>query len=334
MVDSGACEERGIEMTLVMLKSGAVLHKASPTEVSSYVQRHIGEHRLELQGRRGEATLHHKRFGSVGLSQISYGSRVLVANAHGMPKTYHLQIVMEGSCEIRYPNRKTYSVKSGEAALINPLDPLCMEYSDDCVKLIVDFSPVLAKRAYGVQTGHAPAGELRFDAEPVGIPEGSAFRKILELIFLEADSSAKKNDAVCDALGLLMVAKAMEIVSCSVAASYEDDEFFGLIDGFIDTHIQQDIDVTEVARLSNVSVRTLYYRFKSVKGQSPQAYIKTRRLGALRKHIQTAPNHARNVTEVALQYGFTHLGRFASEYKELFGEFPSETLRRRRTFRN
>ena len=35
----------------------------------------------------------------------------------------------------------------------------------------------------------------------------------------------------------------------------------------------------------------------------------------------------RNITEVALDYGFSHLGRFSSDYRKLFGELPSETVR-------
>jgi transcriptional regulator GlxA family with amidase domain len=30
---------------------------------------------------------------------------------------------------------------------------------------------------------------------------------------------------------------------------------------------------------------------------------------------------------VAGRWGFVHLGRFASQYRQLFGETPSETLR-------
>jgi AraC-like DNA-binding protein len=39
------------------------------------------------------------------------------------------------------------------------------------------------------------------------------------------------------------------------------------------------------------------------------------------------PNGAR-VAEVAKRYGFDGLGRFSGNYRELFGESPSSTLRR------
>jgi len=34
------------------------------------------------------------------------------------------------------------------------------------------------------------------------------------------------------------------------------------------------------------------------------------------------------VTEIATQWGFTHMGRFSIEYRLRFGESPSETLSR------
>lgn len=36
------------------------------------------------------------------------------------------------------------------------------------------------------------------------------------------------------------------------------------------------------------------------------------------------------MTQVAYRWGFNHLSRFAADYRRLFGEVPSQTLRRRR----
>src|SRR5436190_4413075 len=35
-----------------------------------------------------------------------------------------------------------------------------------------------------------------------------------------------------------------------------------------------------------------------------------------------------SITEVAARFGFGHFGRFAQDYRQRFGETPSETLRR------
>jgi len=43
------------------------------------------------------------------------------------------------------------------------------------------------------------------------------------------------------------------------------------------------------------------------------------------------PDEATEVTDVALRWGFAHLGRFSASYKAIFDETPGSTLRRRRS---
>jgi transcriptional regulator GlxA family with amidase domain len=54
-----------------------------------------------------------------------------------------------------------------------------------------------------------------------------------------------------------------------------------------------------------------------------------RRLRLHHVHAELAANspNSLTVTTVAGRWGFVHLGRFASQYRQLFGETPSETLR-------
>jgi transcriptional regulator GlxA family with amidase domain len=54
-----------------------------------------------------------------------------------------------------------------------------------------------------------------------------------------------------------------------------------------------------------------------------------RQLRLHRVHTELAANSpdSATVTMVARRWGFMHLGRFANQYRQLFGEPPSETLR-------
>jgi AraC-like DNA-binding protein len=60
---------------------------------------------------------------------------------------------------------------------------------------------------------------------------------------------------------------------------------------------------------------------------SPMLYL--RRLRLQRVHTELAANSPDSVTVtmVAGRCGFMHLGRFAGQYRQLFGETPSQTLR-------
>ena len=76
----------------------------------------------------------------------------------------------------------------------------------------------------------------------------------------------------------------------------------------------------------DVSERTLHEAFRQHLGTTPMAYLKTLRLNAARHDLQRAETSTR-VTDVALDWGFQHFGWFAHDYRRLFAETPSDTLR-------
>ena len=76
------------------------------------------------------------------------------------------------------------------------------------------------------------------------------------------------------------------------------------------------------------SERTLHEAFREHLDTTPKAYLKTLRLEAARHDLLTG--EVKRVTDVALDWGFLHFGWFSHDYRRLFGETPSQTLKRSR----
>jgi AraC family transcriptional regulator, ethanolamine operon transcriptional activator len=85
--------------------------------------------------------------------------------------------------------------------------------------------------------------------------------------------------------------------------------------------------VAEMCRALGVGRRTLEYAFREVLGTSPRAYFIQCALEAAHRVLRGSSPGDRTVTEVAIECGFWHLGRFSVTYRAVFGETPSQTLR-------
>ncbi len=86
--------------------------------------------------------------------------------------------------------------------------------------------------------------------------------------------------------------------------------------------------VSELASSAAVSERTLRRAFHKWIGTSPARYARLRRFHVLRDALLAADPAATNVSSVLASFGILDFGRFAGAYRALFGELPSQTIRR------
>jgi AraC-like DNA-binding protein len=97
---------------------------------------------------------------------------------------------------------------------------------------------------------------------------------------------------------------------------------------FLRANPTRPVYVLEIARAVGASVRSLSECCQEHLGMGPKKYLLLRRLHLARRALLNANLHVDTVTDIATQYGFWQFGRFSGQYRSLFGELPSATLRR------
>jgi AraC family ethanolamine operon transcriptional activator len=94
---------------------------------------------------------------------------------------------------------------------------------------------------------------------------------------------------------------------------------------YMRSHASEPIGVVDICQAVGVQSRVLQYCFNEVFGVTPVTYLRCLRLHQVRREIKESP--AQPLGDIAARWGIWHLGRFASDYRRLFGELPSVTAR-------
>jgi AraC-like DNA-binding protein len=92
-------------------------------------------------------------------------------------------------------------------------------------------------------------------------------------------------------------------------------------------HLDKTVTLEDLSETSGLRLRSLINAFQAVTGFSPMAYFKRERLSGVRQALQRPRSARVRVIDVATAWGFWHMGHFTADYREMFGESPSETLR-------
>jgi len=87
--------------------------------------------------------------------------------------------------------------------------------------------------------------------------------------------------------------------------------------------------VEELCSKLNISRRLLNYYFQEILGSSPHQHLRNLRLNGVRRELRANSGSQPAIREIAAQWGFWHLPRFANDYRALFGELPSTTVKQR-----
>lgn len=134
-------------------------------------------------------------------------------------------------------------------------------------------------------------------------------------------------DALCDAL----MARSGELSPAGAAADITAATRQRVVREArrcMQAHADAPISVPDLCEALHVSRRTLQDSFQDVLQMSPVTYLRALRLNGVRRDLKRGDDQA--VADHAARWGFWHQSRFAADYRQLFGELPSETLRQAR----
>jgi len=93
-------------------------------------------------------------------------------------------------------------------------------------------------------------------------------------------------------------------------------------------HLDHTLSIDMLCAVLYVSRRTLYNAFREVVEVGPMTYLKHQRMKQVHHQLEQAHPLETTVFDTAYQCGFWHMGHFSRDYKRMFGESPSDTLKR------
>lgn len=82
-----------------------------------------------------------------------------------------------------------------------------------------------------------------------------------------------------------------------------------------------------------ISARVLRQSCSKQLGMAPEGYLRLHRIALAHRTLRSSVSQSVSVAKVAERFGFHNRGRFASTYRQIYGELPSETVRRLSAFR-
>lgn len=90
---------------------------------------------------------------------------------------------------------------------------------------------------------------------------------------------------------------------------------------------REPITIATLCNTTGISRRVLELSFRKYTGVSPKQFNTQMRMMGCHRELKKCSHHETSVKQIALDWGFWHMGKFGQDYKRLWGQTPGTTLR-------
>ncbi|WP_054812679.1 helix-turn-helix transcriptional regulator [Nocardia arizonensis] len=237
--------------------------------------------------------------------------------------------VQRGNIEEKYRDTGWDVFTPGQVGLLTPPD---LPFSGVCRApryTITMFDPALLDRVGGADAG----GPVRFRGHrPVSVAAEHRLAGVIE--HLQHIAAGPVSPLVAGTAADYLAATVLETMpTTAVVEDTAQDrrdahpETVRRAIAYIESHLREDVSVTDIAGAAFVTVRALQLAFRRHLDCTPVQYLRRLRLAAAHEDLLAADSvDGRTIASIALDWGFNHPGRFAIAYRRVYGRAPAQAL--------
>ncbi len=268
------------------------------------------------------------------LAKISYNRDVTI-EAPPLDDFFVLQFTLTGACQTSQGQLSTI-VDPGKLCVLNVSRPIRQDMDGAYSQMAVKISRSVLERQLAADLGHGLPRLLEFSAEAQPLSGSLAsLARILSTIWSDMGSgvSAYHQPTVQRSTQQMIASLLLSAFPHNFSDQFHRNGeipapyFVRRAERYIQDNAQNAITLADIVAASSVSQRTLQTGFRHFRDTTPMAYLKSVRLELARQALMMSGKDAKTVTDVAFDCGFTHLSKFAQDYKARYGETPSATAR-------
>lgn len=323
-----------------LLADFRLFHTSDPEEARIRMSRVFCDHRLRVLGgrQRIDAEICYRPIRGIGIGCMRYGANVEIDP--GQLETFALvQMPICGAELIEHAGLRVNS-RPDMASVISPTRSLSMWHGADTEKLFVKIERVALERHCRQLLGGNPCEPVEFAPHmSMTTPQLRSWVRLMRWLYDECGRAGGNDEGLASPLFAAQIEQ-MVITTLLLCQPNNYSErladqgpavapyFVRRVEDYIEEHAHEPVTIGDLAERAGVSTRSLFSGFRKYRNTTPMQYLTSVRMERVRAELQAAAPETTTVTSVAMNWGFTHLGRFTANYKRYFGESPSMTLHR------
>lgn len=252
-----------------------------------------------------------------------------------METSYHVNLTLKGSTRVRQGAAEVQTTARRTGAAFNADEPYRVRWSPDAVQIALKLPSWALEEQLAALLGRPMPSvslDLSFDlATPAGRGLLFAAHHLKQQFSLAADTGGMPHPIIAQLESYVLTQTLLAIPNNHSEALWAEPTEVGRTyvrraAQLVEQRADEPWTVEGLAREVSVGARALQSGFRRELGVTPMQYLREIRLQRARNELLNGSDQ--RVSEIAVKWGFYHLGRFSQQYRRRFGVHPSETLRR------